>query len=395
MVVLQMTSLHYNNPTSAQGWAEDATITCVPTSAGASGRNSVVSFLKKNPSLNVLSTSNAVEARDFSNSDEGVWIKNKFESDHMSVLELVVRFTHSGEMLWLLPGVKGTNRSVTVAFVIITEYEVASGDNQQQVQLVRAKRIYWDQAAVMRQIYLLPSDVSRLPMSNQFPVSAQILPVATSDAVNRLLYEEQDGSSNCLEKQLTGVDVQINRNQFSSSTTTRGVYKSSVTADPYHHQSHFSIGQDDEYVPQQEQGERHGKRLAQNSTNVSHFSLGDDYAGGKDIYQPPKSAKKMFPNTQVDHLDQKSPSGRSSPTRHGHHKGHNAAAARRNDSHHDIFGGYSGNEKSKSAATAGNQQEPGDVGKWASSSNGLGSVQNRPSSRVLNVPGGKSSIRFA
>lgn len=52
----------------------------------------------------------------------------------------------------------------------------------------------------MRQIYLLPSDVSRLPMSNQFPVSAQILPVATSDAVNRLLYEEQDGSSNCLEK---------------------------------------------------------------------------------------------------------------------------------------------------------------------------------------------------
>jgi hypothetical protein len=36
--------------------------------------------------------------------------------------------------------------------------------------LITSKRIYFDQATVMRQIALLPSDVAKLPLSAAFPV---------------------------------------------------------------------------------------------------------------------------------------------------------------------------------------------------------------------------------
>jgi hypothetical protein len=56
--------------------------------------------------------------------------------------------------------------------------------------LILSKRVYWDQATVLRQISLLTSEVNKLPLSSAFPVHAQILPVlSASEMKNRFLNE--------------------------------------------------------------------------------------------------------------------------------------------------------------------------------------------------------------
>ena len=61
--------------------------------------------------------------------------------------ELQVRFTHSKQMDWLLPGVAPTGRQVTIDFVVVIEFRAGK---------VACERIYWDQASVLRQIGWLP-----------------------------------------------------------------------------------------------------------------------------------------------------------------------------------------------------------------------------------------------
>src|SRR5262249_28647488 len=60
--------------------------------------------------------------------------------------ELVMRFTHSIGMDWLLPGVAPTGRRVEVPFVVIVQFE---GDK------VAHEHLYWDQASVLVQVGLL------------------------------------------------------------------------------------------------------------------------------------------------------------------------------------------------------------------------------------------------
>jgi carboxymethylenebutenolidase len=68
--------------------------------------------------------------------------------------ELVVRFTHTTEIDWMLPGVPPTGRRVEVAAVVI----VGFSDGK-----VAHEHIYWDQASVLVQIGLL--DPTGLPVS--------------------------------------------------------------------------------------------------------------------------------------------------------------------------------------------------------------------------------------
>ena len=67
--------------------------------------------------------------------------------------EFVVRFTHTTEIDWMLPGVAPTGRSVEIPMVAIVQFQ---GD-----KLVH-EHIYWDQASVLVQLGLL--DPAGLPV---------------------------------------------------------------------------------------------------------------------------------------------------------------------------------------------------------------------------------------
>jgi carboxymethylenebutenolidase len=60
--------------------------------------------------------------------------------------ELVMRFTHSIRMDWVLPGIPPTGKRVEVPFVVIVQFE---GDK------VAHEHLYWDQASVLVQVGLL------------------------------------------------------------------------------------------------------------------------------------------------------------------------------------------------------------------------------------------------
>ena len=70
------------------------------------------------------------------------------------VEEIVLKFTHTVPVDWMLPGVPPTGRRVEVALVVIIKFENGK---------VAHEHIYWDQASVLVQLGLL--DPSGLPVS--------------------------------------------------------------------------------------------------------------------------------------------------------------------------------------------------------------------------------------
>src|ERR1700704_2706362 len=68
--------------------------------------------------------------------------------------EMVVKFTHSLEMDWMLPGIPATDRRVEVPLVVIVRFRDG--------KLAHA-HIYWDQASLLVQIGLL--DPEKLPVA--------------------------------------------------------------------------------------------------------------------------------------------------------------------------------------------------------------------------------------
>lgn len=69
------------------------------------------------------------------------------------VEEMVISFTHTTDIDWMLPGIKPTGKRVEAAFVVI----VGIKDGK-----VSHEHIYWDQASVLVQIGLL--DPTGLPV---------------------------------------------------------------------------------------------------------------------------------------------------------------------------------------------------------------------------------------
>ena len=65
--------------------------------------------------------------------------------------ELILRFTHSIRVDWLLPGIPPTGRRVELPFVVIVQFE---GDK------VAHEHLYWDQASVLVQVGLLDHTLS-------------------------------------------------------------------------------------------------------------------------------------------------------------------------------------------------------------------------------------------
>jgi carboxymethylenebutenolidase len=68
--------------------------------------------------------------------------------------EMVIKFTHSVEMDWMLPGIPPTGLPVEVALVVIVRFRDAK---------LAHEHIYWDQASVLAQLELLDRD--KLPIA--------------------------------------------------------------------------------------------------------------------------------------------------------------------------------------------------------------------------------------
>ncbi len=78
------------------------------------------------------------------------------------VQELVVSFTHTAEIEWMVPNITPTNKKVEIAFVVVAGIE--------NLKLTH-EHIYWDQASVLVQLGLL--DPAGLPVTG--PESARKL----------------------------------------------------------------------------------------------------------------------------------------------------------------------------------------------------------------------------
>lgn len=114
----------------------------VPAAAGGIGRQGVRDFYANHlvgkffpPDVDIVSISRTVGA-------------------HQIVEELVIRFTHTTPIDWMLPGVKPTGKRVEVCVIAIVKVE---GDK------IAHEHIYWDQAGVLAQIGLL--DAAGLPVN--------------------------------------------------------------------------------------------------------------------------------------------------------------------------------------------------------------------------------------
>jgi len=67
------------------------------------------------------------------------------------VEEYVVRFTHTLNMDWLLPGVPPTGRKVEFALVVIIQFENGK---------MASEHLYWDQASLLSQLGILDTPVA-------------------------------------------------------------------------------------------------------------------------------------------------------------------------------------------------------------------------------------------
>lgn len=70
-------------------------------------------------------------------------VTNRVMTENTIVEEATARLVHSKQMDWFLPGVPPTGKTIEVELVIVIEFRDGK---------MATERIYWDQAAVLRQI---------------------------------------------------------------------------------------------------------------------------------------------------------------------------------------------------------------------------------------------------
>jgi carboxymethylenebutenolidase len=134
----------------------------VPSMVGGTGREGVRAFY-----------ANHLVGKFFPPDVEFTEVSRTF-GDSRLIDELIISFTHTQEIEWMLPGVAPTGRPVSVAFVVIVGI-----DNGK----VAYEHIYWDQATVLVQLGLL--DPAGLPVAGR-EAAAKLLspaiPARTRDA---------------------------------------------------------------------------------------------------------------------------------------------------------------------------------------------------------------------
>ena len=121
--------------------SDDPHLNHVPTLAGGVGKEGVRAFYRDHlvgkffpPDVKITEVSTTV-------------------GDDRVVQELVMSFTHTMTIDWLLPGVAPTGKPVEVAFAVVVGFKDGK---------ITHEHIYWDQASVLVQIGLL--DPAGLPV---------------------------------------------------------------------------------------------------------------------------------------------------------------------------------------------------------------------------------------
>src|SRR5262249_34672453 len=95
--------------------------------------------------------------------------------------ELIMRFTHSIRMDWLLPGIAPTGKRVELPFVVIVQFE---GDK------LAHEHLYFDQASVLVQVGLLDRT---LPVRGRETAAQVLNPTQPmNDLIRRALNETGD-----------------------------------------------------------------------------------------------------------------------------------------------------------------------------------------------------------
>src|SRR5581483_520730 len=113
---------------------DDPHLNHVPVLAGGVGREGVRDFY-----------ANHLVGKFFPPDVEFVAVSRTVGTDQL-VDEIVITFTHTTEIDWLLPGVPPTGKRVELAVVAVVKVE---GDR------IAHEHIYWDQASVLVQVGLL------------------------------------------------------------------------------------------------------------------------------------------------------------------------------------------------------------------------------------------------
>lgn len=121
---------------------DDPYVNHVPVMTGGVGRDGVREFYR-----------NHLVGKFFPPDAELITVSRTVGHDRL-VEEVVVRFTHTTPIDWMLPAVPPTGKRVAAAAVVIVGFE---GDK------IAYERIYWDQAAVLVQLGLI--DPTGLPVS--------------------------------------------------------------------------------------------------------------------------------------------------------------------------------------------------------------------------------------
>jgi carboxymethylenebutenolidase len=109
---------------------EDASVMHVPTRSGGKGKAELRPYYRDM----------------FIPSVPDQWehiVTNRVMTENTIVEEARVKFVHSKQMDWFLPGIPATNKPIEIELVIVIEFRDGK---------MAAERIYWDQAAVLRQI---------------------------------------------------------------------------------------------------------------------------------------------------------------------------------------------------------------------------------------------------
>lgn len=78
-------------------------------------------------------------------------LSQTFGNDRI-VEEMVIRFTHSIDMDWILPGLRPTNRRAEFVLAGIIQFEAGKVANE---------HLYWDQATLLSQLGVLDHPLAR------------------------------------------------------------------------------------------------------------------------------------------------------------------------------------------------------------------------------------------
>lgn len=138
----------------------DPRVTIVPTMIGGSGREEMHTFYSKHflnqipPDMEIVPVSRTI-------------------GDARVVDELVLKFTHSIQMDWILPAIPATQRRIELAMVVVVN--IVDGK-------IASENIYWDNATILRQAGLLSDP--RLPVLGAESAQNMIRPARLNELLH-------------------------------------------------------------------------------------------------------------------------------------------------------------------------------------------------------------------